>query len=72
MVMEVTSDSPGAKAGIVAGDILLSFGGVPITRFGSISRQLGASSIGKSITLTLARAGALVTKDTVIEARKAA
>jgi S1-C subfamily serine protease len=50
MVMEVTSDSPGAKAGIVAGDILLSFGGVPITRFGSISRQLGASSIGKSIT----------------------
>jgi len=72
MVMEVTSDSPGAKAGIVAGDILLSFGGTPITRFGGISRQLGANSIGKTIAVTLARAGALVMKDAVIEARKAA
>ena len=72
MVMDVTNDSPGAKAGIVAGDILLSFGGTPITRFGSITRQLGAASIGKTIAVTLARAGAMVTKETLIEARKAA
>jgi S1-C subfamily serine protease len=72
MVMDVTAGSPGAKSGIVAGDILLSFGGTPITRFGSISRQLGANSIGKAVAITLARAGALVTKETTIEARKAA
>jgi S1-C subfamily serine protease len=72
MVMDVTHDSPGAKAGIVAGDILLSFGGTPVTRFGSITRQLGANSIGKTIAVTLVRAGAVVTKDTVIETRKAA
>ena len=68
----MTNDSPGAKAGIVAGDILLSFGSTPITRFGHITRQLGANSIGKTIAITLARAGAVVTKDTLIEARKAA
>jgi S1-C subfamily serine protease len=72
MVMDVTSDSPGAKAGIVSGDILLSFGGTPVTRFGSITRQLGANSIGKTVPIILARAGALMTKATVIEARKAA
>jgi S1-C subfamily serine protease len=71
MVMEVGSDSPAAKAGIVAGDILLSAGGAPATRFGRIARQLGADSIGKSVDITLARAGAIITSTATIAARKA-
>ncbi|HMI97086.1 MAG TPA: S1C family serine protease [Micropepsaceae bacterium] len=71
MVMDVGADSPAAKAGILAGDILLSAGGAPATRFGKIARQLGANSIGKKIQITLARAGAVVTSEATIAARKA-
>jgi S1-C subfamily serine protease len=70
MVMEVGTDSPAAKAGIVAGDILLSAGGAPATRFGRIARQLGSNSIGKSVDITLARAGAIITSQATIAARK--
>jgi S1-C subfamily serine protease len=70
MVMDVGDDSPAAKAGIVAGDILLSAGGVPATRFGRIARQLGANSIDTKIAITLARAGAIVTSEATIEVRK--
>jgi S1-C subfamily serine protease len=71
MVMDVGADSPAAKAGILAGDILLSAGGAAATRFGKIARQLGANSIGKKIQITLARAGAVVTSEATIAARKA-
>jgi S1-C subfamily serine protease len=70
MVMDVGADSPAAKAGILAGDILLSAGGVPATRFGKIARQLGSNSIGTKIQIALARAGAIVTSEATIAARK--
>jgi S1-C subfamily serine protease len=70
MVMDVGAGSPAAKAGILAGDILLNAGGVPATRFGSITRRLGPDSIGKTIAITLARAGAIVTSEARIAARK--
>jgi len=69
MVMEVSADSPAAKADILAGDILLTAGGVPATRFGKISRQLGSASVGKTIAITLARGGAIVTCEATITAR---
>jgi S1-C subfamily serine protease len=72
MVMEVGADSPAAKAGILAGDILLSAGGVPAIRFGKVARQLGPSSIGTTIEIALARAGAIVTSQATIGARKTA
>ena len=71
MVMEVGSDSPAAEAGILAGDILLSAGGAAATRFGRIARQFGANSIGKTIEITLARAGAILTSQVTVTARKA-
>jgi S1-C subfamily serine protease len=70
MVMEVGADSPAAKAGILAGDILLSAGGVPAIRFGKVARQLGPNSIGTTIEFALARAGAIVTSQATIGARK--
>ena len=72
MVMEVGTDSPAAKAGILAGDILLSAGGAAATRFGRIARQFGANSIGKTIEITLARAGAILSSQVTITARKTA
>lgn len=69
MVMDVGADSPAAKAGILAGDILLTAGGAPAIRFGKVARQLGPNSIGKTIAITLARAGAIITREAIIEAR---
>lgn len=71
MVMEVSEGSPAAKGGIVAGDIILSAGNLPAIRYGAIARQLGANSIGKSIVLAIARAGAVVNVDVTVEARPA-
>jgi len=68
-VMDVVADGPAAKAGVLAGDILLSAGGVAATRPGAIARQLGGNSIGKKLEITLARAGAVLTREAVIEAR---
>ena len=72
MVMEVAGDSPAQKEGITAGDIILSAGGIAVSRFGHLTRQLGSGSIGKNIELRLAHAGAVVSKYVTIEARRPA
>jgi len=72
MVMDVVAGGPAAKAGVLAGDILLAVGGTMATRPGKIARQLGADSIGRKLELTLARAGAVLTSEAVVEARGAA
>jgi S1-C subfamily serine protease len=72
MVMEVMAGSPAEKAGVVAGDILLSAGGTPATRPRHIARQLGPNSVGTRLALTLARAGAIVSSEATVEARKSA
>jgi S1-C subfamily serine protease len=70
MVMEVAGDCPAQKAEIVAGDIILSAGGAAVSRFGGLTRQLGPGSIGKTIELRLARAGAIVSANVTIEAKR--
>jgi S1-C subfamily serine protease len=69
MVMDVVAGGPAAKAGVLAGDILLAVGGALATRPGRVARQLGAGSIGKKLELTLARAGAILTSECIVEAR---
>lgn len=71
MVMEVSDGSPAAKAGVVAGDIILSAGNLPAMRYGAIARQIGANSIGKTLALAIARAGTVVNVDVTVEARPA-
>jgi S1-C subfamily serine protease len=69
MVMDVAAGGPAAKAGVLAGDILLAVGGALATRPGKVARQLGQGSIGRTLELTLARAGAILTSEAIIEAR---
>lgn len=69
MVMDVVAGGPAAKAGVLAGDILLAVGDAMATRPGKVARQLGAGSIGHKLKLTLARAGAILTSECVIEPR---
>jgi S1-C subfamily serine protease len=70
MVMDVIKDGPAAKSGVLPGDILLALDGAPATRPRHVARRLGSDSVGKRVALTIVRAGAVVSCEAVIEARK--
>jgi len=59
-VAQVVADGPAAKAGIRAGDLLLSAGGAPVTSAQSLQRLMLADAIGQPVTLTALRNEALV------------
>jgi S1-C subfamily serine protease len=58
IVVEVEPDSPAHQAGVMIGDLLLSFGAHPIARVEDVHAQLGADNIGKSVAVKFARGGA--------------
>jgi S1-C subfamily serine protease len=72
MVMSVVENGPAAKAGIVAGDIILSVDGTPAHRFRKIARHFGSESIGRTTEVRLIRGGKVVTVQATIEERQAA
>jgi S1-C subfamily serine protease len=72
MVMSLVADGPAAKAGIVAGDIVLSVNSTPARRLRDIAAALGAESVGRRADLRVIRGGALVSVQATIEARPAA
>jgi len=57
MVVEVAPDGPAHKAGIMIGDLLLSFGSQPISRVEDLHAQLAADAIGKTVAVQLLRGG---------------
>jgi S1-C subfamily serine protease len=59
-VAQVVSGGPAAKAGVLAGDLLLSAGETLVTSAQSLQRLMLADAIGHPITLTLVRNDALV------------
>jgi S1-C subfamily serine protease len=59
MVMEVHSDGPAHKGGIVIGDILVAIAGAPVARLEDVQTHLGADSIGKTLPLKFVRGGAI-------------
>ena len=69
MVMSIVEGGPGAKAGIMAGDIVLTVNGAPTRRFRRVAAQLGSDSIGRKADLRVIRGGAVVALQATIEAR---
>jgi S1-C subfamily serine protease len=59
-VMEVVTDGPAARAGIRAGDVVLTADGHPITSAQALQKLMLADAIGRPIPVTVARNGALV------------
>jgi S1-C subfamily serine protease len=59
-LVEVVPGSPAARAGLRAGDLVLSVGREPVQDAQGIQRQLFADSIGASLPVTVLRNGAMV------------
>jgi S1-C subfamily serine protease len=59
IILEVEPDSPGHKAGLLIGDILLEIAGAPVVHLENIQAQLHADNIGQPVTLKIARGGVI-------------
>lgn len=70
MVMSIAADGPAARAGILAGDIVLTVNGVGGLR--RIAAELAAGAIGRAADLRVIRGGAVLALKATIEARPAA
>ena len=57
VVASVEPSSPGARAGLVAGDVLLAVGGQPVTGADDLIRLLTGDTIGRAIELDVLREG---------------
>jgi len=66
-ISQVMPKSAAEKAGIKAGDVILSMNGKPITSFASFRADIGTMPIGTKVTLGLLRDGKPVNVDVTIE-----
>ena len=69
MVMSLSPEGPAAKAGIVAGDIILSVDGTSARRLRNVLAHLGGDSVGKSVSLRVIRGGAVIAVEAAITER---
>ena len=59
-LVEVVPGSPADRAGLYAGDVLLTVGGQPVSTAQSVQRLMFADAIGRDLAITVWRRGALV------------
>jgi S1-C subfamily serine protease len=67
IVVNIEAGSPADNAGLLLGDVLVKFDGVPVTDTGDVLALLNNSDrIGKPVTLQVIRGGALLELDVVV------
>src|SRR6516225_11299805 len=69
MIMRVASDGPAAKAGTLAGDILVTIDGKGVSRPSMVTEHIGAESVGRSVEMRLIRAGKVIALSATVAAR---
>ena len=57
LVTSVEAGSPASRAGIIARDLIVSVGGVPVTTVDDLHRRLNEDAIGVSLTIALFHGG---------------
>ncbi|HEY2808809.1 MAG TPA: DegQ family serine endoprotease [Steroidobacteraceae bacterium] len=67
LVSSVDKDGPAARAGVIAGDVILSVAGHPIERFGELSGQIATMKPGQEAALAVWRGGKQQTISVKIE-----
>jgi S1-C subfamily serine protease len=72
LVVSIDSDGPAAGAGLLVGDIVMTWNGKPIDRVHDVMLQLGADSVGTTVDLELIRGGAPTTLRVVLGERPVA
>jgi Do/DeqQ family serine protease len=68
-IVEVTEDSPAAKAGVLVGDVFLSVDGAPILSSSDLRAKIGVRPLGDTLKVELWRAGKSRTIDVAIGER---
>ncbi len=66
LVAQVLPDSPGRKAGLKAGDVIVEYDGQPIRKAGDLPRLVAGTPIGQSATVKMLRDGKPLTVTTQI------
>jgi serine protease Do len=57
LIVEVTPNTPGARAGLQPGDVVVAFNDKPVTRSAELQRLVGDAEVGSDATLTVLRNG---------------
>jgi S1-C subfamily serine protease len=60
IVVNVESNGPADKAGVLIGDVLVALDGTPVSDTGDVQAMLGSQSVGKTLRAQIVRGGALV------------
>jgi S1-C subfamily serine protease len=60
LVMELVPDAPGARGGLMRGDVVVAFDGAPISGVDDLHRALTAEQAGREVVLGVLRAGEMV------------
>jgi len=67
----ILTDGPAARAGLLAGDVLITLDGKPVTGAGALIRMLGADAIGRTLGARILRNGRFVDISLTPKARPA-
>jgi len=70
-VLQVVEGSPAARAGLRAGDIIVSLDGVPLRSPTDLQRLLSRAPVGSTVTLGVVRQGKLLTLQAELAAEPA-
>ena len=68
-IMQVAEDSPGANAGLTPGDIIKSFGGVPVKDLRAYTNELKKYSPGDKVDIIIQRDGNTMTLPLILAKR---
>lgn len=71
MVVSIDPDGPGARAGVLQGDVVVRWNGKPLRSVRATLAQLGPESVGTTVELTIVRGGQLTAADITIAERPA-